>query len=242
MSYANVTSKNTLPQSQQPQPDPALLTTPSSIGGGAPADDTAKVNVVPSDFKENPTTTTSEFAKRIPSPAFPMDRSKPKTRKRLDEAEAEGQQLWEAVKEAIFRPAVAGGLVGVVNVGLLAGASYAFYTQPQFRRDAKIVTSAIASVFALLGAEGYAAEIYRTTPEGKEAERKARKEGSLVYRHAREHILRPGVLGGLVGLANVGVLGTISYLAYSHWDSPRWDKRAVSAISVGLLALWGGEG
>lgn len=41
---------------------------------------------------------------------------------------------------------------------------------------------------------------------------------------------------------NAGILGTLGYFAYLHWDAPRWDRRTVSAISVGLLALWTGEG
>ena len=48
--------------------------------------------------------------------------------------------------------------------------------------------------------EGYAAEKYRETPAGQEEERKARAEGAALYRVARENLLRPGVLGGLLGL------------------------------------------
>jgi hypothetical protein len=36
-------------------------------------------------------------------------------------------------------------------------------------------------------------------------------------------------------------LSIVGYLAYRNWDSPNWDRRAVSAASVGLLALWGSE-
>lgn len=41
---------------------------------------------------------------------------------------------------------------------------------------------------------------------------------------------------------NAGILGAIGYYAYTEWDRPRWDKRIVSAVSVGLLTLWSGEG
>jgi len=41
---------------------------------------------------------------------------------------------------------------------------------------------------------------------------------------------------------NAGLLGTVGYFAYTNWDRPRWDKRIVSAVSVGLLTLWSGEG
>ena len=113
---------------------------------------------------------------------------------------------------------------------------------------------------AVFGAEGYLAETYRKTQVGREEERKAKAEGAALYRHCREHLLRPGVLGGLVGICkclctytrdtcilmdskvNVGVLGGLGYVAYIHRDLPHCDRRTVSAISVSLLTLWVGEG
>jgi hypothetical protein len=88
----------------------------------------------------------------------------------------------------------------LVNVGLFAGASYVLYTEPHLRRDRRTLSATLACTLALIGMESYAADTYLQTPEGQEAQRKAKKEGSLVYRQAREHILRPGVLGGLVGI------------------------------------------
>lgn len=41
---------------------------------------------------------------------------------------------------------------------------------------------------------------------------------------------------------NVGVLGTLGYLSYLHWDQPVWDRRYLAAITAGLLAFFGGEG
>jgi hypothetical protein len=87
-----------------------------------------------------------------------------------------------------------------VNIGLLAGASRAFYINPRYRHDTTAISSTIAATIALLSAEGYAAEQYRKTPRGQEEERRAKEEGSLIYKHIREQILRPGVLGGLVGV------------------------------------------
>lgn len=129
-----------------------------------------------------------------------------------------------------------------VNVGLLGYASYALYTSPALRRDTRILTIGGISLAALFGAEGYAAERYAQTPRGKEERRKAKKEGAAFYRHTREVVLRPKVLGGVVGLLNVGILGGIGYSAYTNWDAPRWDRRVVSAVTVGLLGLWAGEG
>lgn len=41
---------------------------------------------------------------------------------------------------------------------------------------------------------------------------------------------------------NTAILGTVGYYSYINWDKPTWDRRTVSAVSIGLLTLWGGEG
>jgi len=247
MSYAAVAAHNAPPPSEQPHPDPALLNVPNLATAPPPAaDDASKVNVVASDFKEHPATLTSEYVNSFPppspSPSGPPAPRKRRARKTFDDAEAEGLYLWEKLKDVLFRPPVAGGLLGVVNLGLLAGTAYAFYTDSRLRRDAGIITSTAVGGLAIIGAEGYAAESFLQTEAGQEAAHAAKEEGSAVYRYSREHVLRPGVLGGFVGLVNVGVLGTLGYFAYSNWDRPHWDRRTVSSISAGLLALWGGEG
>jgi len=156
-------------------------------------------------------------------------------------SETQTPRRWEKVKDIVLRPSVAGGLVGVVNIGLLAGASYAFYTHPRLRRDTKAIISTIAATFALFSAESYAvAEAPQIKSKGKAAKRKAREEGGPVYSRVRERALRSGGLGGAVGLLNVGVLGIVGYLAYNNWKRP-WDRRVVTATSAGLIALWGTE-
>lgn len=146
----------------------------------------------------------------------------------------------------------------VVNIGLIANVGRAFYIQPRLRRDTIAVTSTIIASVALLSAEGYAAERYRRTARGQKEERRAKREGAAIYRSAREHILRPGILGGVLGfckilkvlglfrsdqfrIANVAVLSVIGYISYLHWHKPAWDRRIVSAVSISLMALWGGE-
>jgi hypothetical protein len=259
MSYASVAAHNAPPPSQQPRADPALLNTETSHEVSAIADDTAKVGVVSQDFKEHPATVTSEahIVNQYPNPSRSQysdassskDKAKSKAREvekkaenALHKAAGEGFYLWNLLRDQLLRPGVAGGLLGVVNLGVIGGAGYAFYTHPHLRRDTRAVGSTVAGALALLSAEGYYANEYRKTPKGKEEERRAREEGALIYRHAREHVLRPGVLGGLIGIANVGIIGAIGYLAYTEWDRRTWDRRYVSAISVGLLALWSGEG
>lgn len=90
--------------------------------------------------------------------------------------------------------------VCVVNAGLIVGAGHAFYTQPYLRNDRRFLATVMGSALALLTAEGYAAEKYRQTSRGQAEEQRAKDEGTLIYKHLREVILRPGILGGLVGL------------------------------------------
>lgn len=121
MSYASVAAHNAPPPSEQPHADQSLLTTASDVQPVATAvDDSAKVNVAPSDFKSHPSTLTSEAADSIPP--YPISKSpastgKPSARKRAHDAEkkaeAKSLQLWGTIHEQLMRPAVAGGLIGV---------------------------------------------------------------------------------------------------------------------------------
>jgi len=193
-------------------------------------DPTKKVNVVPmSSYNQTHNTNHNN------------NTNHPRAHRRIDETKAEGIYLWESAKHYLFRPGVAGGLIGLVNIGLMAGAARAFYVNPHYRRDTQVISTTVAATLALLGVEGYAAEAYRQTAAGQEEERRAKEEGALIYRHLHEQILRPGTLGGLLGVINLAILGTVGYFSYENWDRS-WDRRTVSAVSAGLLTLSVGEG
>ncbi|KAH9858872.1 hypothetical protein C2E23DRAFT_800451 [Lenzites betulinus] len=240
MSYASVAAHNAPPLSEQPHPDPGLLTTERPTADNI-ADDAAKVNIVSSDFKKHPATTTSnqDIPPDLPTPGAPKAS---KSRRYLKDVEDEGFYLWNVAKYYILRPSVAGGLLGLLNLGVLGGTAYTFYTKPHLRRDTRAIAATVAAALTVFGAEGFAAEKYSETPRGQREAAKAKKEGAALYRVAREHILRPGVLGGLLGAVNAGILGAVGYFSYINWDRPYWDRRTVSAVSVGLLTLWTGEG
>lgn len=186
------------------------------------------MNVVSADFKSNPATYTSEGRLAVDDEYDDLVtghnnrkyKAKKKVNKAYREAEAEGEYIWEVAKQYLLRPGVAGGLIGLgefprlrsadrasiyvlrlsVNVGIIAAVGHAYYTEPHLRRDTTTVGATALGTLTLLSVEGYAAERYRKTPRGQDEERKAKEEGALLYRHAREIVLRPGVLGGLVGL------------------------------------------
>ncbi|KAF7793770.1 hypothetical protein EIP86_004891 [Pleurotus ostreatoroseus] len=224
-SYAAVAAKDAPPEALQPHPDPALLTTEPPSQDNI-ADDAAKLNIVSPDFKQHPATLTSiqdipaESTPPVSHPHYHKEKAADRARRYAHQVEDEGFYLWNVTKHYLFRPAVAGGLLGV---------------------GARLLGTGAAAALALFGCEGFVAEQYGKTPAGQAEERKAREEGALLYKHAREHLLRPGVLGGLVGLVNLAVVGGVGFLAYKHWEAPHWDRRSVSAISVGVLTLWSGE-
>ncbi|KAG1839265.1 hypothetical protein F4604DRAFT_1940905 [Suillus subluteus] len=241
MSYASVVAHDAPPSSEQvSSSDPALLTTERSAASNV-VDDTSKVNVVSNDFKENLATYTSEtyVPEDVDDDLVDPGRKpvKGKKNRRFQEAQAEGIYLWEVTKHYLFRPGVAGGIIGLVNIGLLSSVGYGFYTKPSLRRNLTAISSAAAGALLLIGTEGYAAEKYRQTPIGRQEERRAREEGTLIYMQLREHVFRPGVLG-----VNTAILGAVGYYSYSNWHKPKWNRDVVTAVAFGLLTLWGGEG
>ena len=89
-----------------------------------------------------------------------------------------------------------------MNIGLLTGAGRAFYLYPEYRHSPSVVSSTVAAAVFLAAAEGFAADHYHKTPEGKAAERRARKEGSAIYRQLHDIVLRPSYFGGLLGVGS----------------------------------------
>jgi len=230
MSYASVTSHNA--STDQPLPDPALLNTSKPTASGV-ADDTVKVGVVSPNFKENPATTTSinrpprfEEEESDPSPHRRTAKNKAKAKKLAHDAEKEVVH-WSAVaKELVLRPPVAGGLVGVVNLGLIGYTGYKFYSEPHLRRDHRFVTSTVAGAMVLLGLEGYGAQSF--TP--------VREEEDVLIQYVRQN---PKSTRTFFSILNVGIVGATGYLAYSKWD--RWDRRTFATLAAGLASFGLGE-
>ncbi|KAF9218495.1 hypothetical protein BS17DRAFT_883398 [Gyrodon lividus] len=242
-SYAKVAAHNAPSPSRQPHPTSFITNQGPTT---SEVDDTAKVNVVSGDFSDEPATYTAPEIFVPVEPEVKHTKGEEKAfrggcSRRLQETAVEGSYLWQLTKQCLFRPGVAGGLVGLVNVGLLSGAGYALYTKPHLRGEKTVISSAVGGALILLAAEGCGVEKYRKTSFGREEERRTREEGILFYKHLHEQILRPGVLGNLVGIINTGIIGMVGYFSYINWDKPKWDRSIVMAVSVGLLALWRGE-
>ncbi|PVF96143.1 hypothetical protein CPB86DRAFT_787292 [Serendipita vermifera] len=258
MSYASVTAHNAPPLSQQPHPDLALLNT-APDHGEAPDVNTGKVNVVPHDFKqhpvtettlvvENPDTSSDEDEGNVPGSQKRKNRKDKdrKRRRRVEEAEREVETWLVWTKNKLFQPAFAGGIFAVVNVGVLSTVGYHIYKRPTLvtepRLNARPLAYTSAGLLGLFTLESLAVNSYLNTPQGREEKRRAEEEGHLIYNKTKEVVLRPQVAGGLLGIANVAVLGTLGYGIYHHWDSDIFTRRNVSYLSIGLITWFSAQG
>jgi len=230
MSYASVTSRDA--PADQPLPDPALLNTNKSTASGV-ADDTIKVGVVSPNFKQNPATTTSTYQppryneeESDSSPHRRTAKNKAKAKKLARDAEKEAIHWSAVVKELVLRPPVAGGLVGVVNLGLIGYTGYKLYSEPHLRHDHMFVTSTIAGTAVVLGLEGYGAQTFAPV----------REEEDMLIQYVRQN---PKSTRTLFAILNVGILGATGYLTYSKWN--RWDNRTFATLAAGIASLGLGE-
>nr|ODN89923.1 hypothetical protein L203_01840 [Cryptococcus depauperatus CBS 7841] len=269
MSYASVTSQN-IPFGELPKPDPNLAENPSH-SEAAVAPEMPNSSELPTLVELHPPAEPEPSVSAVaPKPLSPPPKSsvqlpesgaewekkkvkeeqdiKKKTREFKKEARNEinkGEDAlgpyWEKTKDVVLRPGTLGGLLGIVNVGILSTASYFAYVKRNQPWDQRMVGGAVAGTLALFGAESYLAESYLQTPEGRAEADRAKAEGSKLYLHAKEVILRPQVAGGLVGAINVAILGTVGYMSYKNWNRP-WDRQVMGAVAAGLVGLSGIEG
>jgi len=114
-----------------------------------------------------------------------------------------------------------------VNIGLLASVGRIFYVRPHLRRDVAAITSAVAAATAIIAVEGVASVRFCPTPQGREQQKKMKKQGATVMHHLHEQIMRPGILGGMIGLGNSHFYALVKS-TLSHILSERfcpWDHR-----------------
>lgn len=114
MSYAAVVAGNAEPASQQPHPNPSLLNTNPPTHSTV-VDDSLKVNIVGPNFKEHLRSTTSE-TKMDDSAQDPGSPKVDTPDKSMEKLEEDSEDTWEVTKNHLFRPGVAGGLVGLSTI------------------------------------------------------------------------------------------------------------------------------
>ncbi|GAA6009709.1 hypothetical protein JCM11491_001069 [Sporobolomyces phaffii] len=78
--------------------------------------------------------------------------------------------------------------------------------------------------------------------EIKKDAKKVQKKAGEVEREGRDLARRyPVAATGLIGFVNAALIAVPAYYAYQNWHHPRWDRRIVSAVAVGLTAAFGAE-
>ncbi|GAA5896130.1 uncharacterized protein JCM6883_001724 [Sporobolomyces salmoneus] len=78
--------------------------------------------------------------------------------------------------------------------------------------------------------------------EVKKDAKKVQKKAGEIEREGRDLARRyPYAATGIVGLVNATLIAVPAYYAYKNWHYPRWDRRIVSAVAVGLTAAFGAE-
>ncbi|GAA5983872.1 hypothetical protein JCM11641_006403 [Rhodosporidiobolus odoratus] len=78
--------------------------------------------------------------------------------------------------------------------------------------------------------------------EVKKDAKKLQKKASEVEKEGRALAKQyPYAASGLAGAVNLALIAVPAFYAYQNWDKPRWDRRIVSAVAVGLTAVFGAE-
>lgn len=85
-----------------------------------------------------------------------------------------------------------------MNVGIISGVGYLAYTKPRLRQDLRVVSGTVAGIFAIVGVEGYISKLYATGVESEKP--RVASDNARILDLTKKHLLRPGVLGGFVGL------------------------------------------
>lgn len=109
-----------------------------------------------------------------------------------------------------------------MNVGLIAGVGYAFYSKPHLRSNTKAITTTAAAALTIVLGEGCAAEQYLSrTPEGQSALRRAKEKRHWLANYINEFVARTNPYKGAVGICKKFLLfsrHSLTRLGSEHRD------------------------
>ena len=72
---------------------------------------------------------------------------------------------------------------------------------------------------------------------------KAKEAGAQIQEGWAHLSSDPKAWGSLLGAVNIALLGGLGYFVYTERNNAQnWDRRVVSATTVGVLGLLGGQG
>ncbi|GAA5966267.1 hypothetical protein JCM21900_002135 [Sporobolomyces salmonicolor] len=233
MSYASVAAHNAPPEDQQPHPDASLLeraNPPAPSGEDYEGD---KVHVVDQDEAEKLRHAIAH-AEALES-HVDDDFARARAHQQAREAEERQAQL-KARAQAELKETT--DEVAAVADGAKA-------TGKQLEREAGKLYAEGKEEAKEKWAEGKqeAKELAgKVEHEAKKDAKKLQKKAAEVEKEGRALAKQyPYAASGLVGVVNLALVAVPAYFAYAHWNEPRWDRRIVSAVGVGLASIFGAE-
>ncbi|GAA5832353.1 hypothetical protein JCM11251_006421 [Rhodosporidiobolus azoricus] len=268
MSYASIAKQGSFPEELQAKPDPTLLTSPAdahprapSPGGSAEADFEAdKVAVVDrdeieklrqamehadeahidADFEEarrhQQERDTAEQQARLKAQAqtelkHEVDKVEPivaKTEQKGEELKNDAKQKGKEVEKEVKQKGRE-----VEQKGR--------EVEKEVKQKGKEVEKEVKEKWAE-GKKEAKEFADKAEKEVKKDAKKLQKKASEVEKEGRALAKQyPYAASGIVGLVNLTLIAVPAYFAYKNWHQPRWDRRIVSAVAVGLTAAFGAE-
>ncbi|SNX86825.1 uncharacterized protein MEPE_05534 [Melanopsichium pennsylvanicum] len=262
-SYADIAAENAPPKSQQPQPDQGYLeghNSSSDVNPNAPDVNSGKVNIVPSDSDLEHLKTQSQEA---------YDEAVSKAREQRKQLESDAKRASDSAHKAANDARKAGN--EFASDAKKTGnelASEAKKTGNQIASDAE-KSGKDAKAEADKFAKNAKAEAQKAGKKAEEYYEKGKKELSkdaeVLKKKGEEGAKKlkkkageaerelesfwdsfsndPKQWGPALAAVNVALLGGLGLYAYTHKEQvQRTDRRLLSAVTVGILGLIGGQG
>ncbi|PWN48249.1 hypothetical protein IE53DRAFT_319775 [Violaceomyces palustris] len=223
MSYASVAAKNAPPESQQPHPDPNLLEgrqPHDDVNQGAPDVNSSKVNVVPAgtDLEHIKTESAEAYEEaqiKIKQQALAINEEKEKAEKKVKDSIHSAEEKFEQ--------------------GLDQAEEFAKGASAKLDKATKDGRERLEKGVDELRKKG--------KEEGKKIRKAAREAEKNIESYWKTFSSDPKYWGPALGAINAALLGGLGLFAYIHKEQVKtWDKRLISAVSVGVLGLLGGQG
>lgn len=262
-SYADIAAENAPPKSQQPKPDPGYLEghNPSGdVNHAAPDVNSGKVNVVPSDSDLEHLKTQSQEA---------YEEAVAKAREQRKQLEADAQKASDAAQKTASDAKKAGKDVAndakkagqdVANDAKKAGKEAADEAEKvgkdaraeaeKFGKNARAEAEKAgkkAEEYFEKGKKELSKDAEILRKKGEEGAKKLRKKAGEAEKEFESFWNSfsndPKQWGPALAAVNVALLGGLGIYAYTHKEQvQRTDRRLISAITVGVLGLIGGQG
>ncbi|EPQ27612.1 uncharacterized protein PFL1_04750 [Pseudozyma flocculosa PF-1] len=253
MSYASVAAHNAPPESEQPRPDPGLLegqnVDHSDVNNHLPDVDSGKVNVIPSDADLEHLKTESQeaYEKAVAEAREARAQAERDAKAAKDKAAATAKDAGDKAEKAAKD---VGDKAKQLGNEADKAASDASSKAQQYAKDAQNLAKDAGNRASKLAGDAKK-EVEKDTrelrkrakEEGKKIKKAAGEAGEEIESFWNRFSSDPDMWLPALGALNVALLGGLGFYAYTNKDQvQRTDRRLLSAVTVGILGLVGGQG